>query len=570
MSNKAKLLASAQKNLQKNQVAKAIKDYQKIVEIDPKDIRNRQKLAELLNRNRQVEEALEEYEAVARYYSENGFYLKAIAVYKQMQRIDPSQVRIYHRLAELNEKQGLTGNALAEYRGLISYYEQHDMLSEVINVLQKMKDLDPENLNVLVKMAEAYARGGMQDKAREEFLDVVERLRDKDEYAKILKLCELLIPFFPDNPEALTARAEALLATGAAEQAVPLLEDVTGRKPEVFSLELLARARREVGDLPGEVEARRRVLELVPDDLGRHLDYVDALLAAGLDQDALEELEEWKDSCVQADMTARVKGCYERLRAQLGDDQRVTATLRAIYEMTGEGDKLFDLMSDREGEEPDETGLDDDLEILGDGLVEEALSDLEEVAITEAAASGPGQDEGGFEPAASGMDVSTDGEGEEPVAESPDGENGPKAPESAEENEEAEEPDEVPLEFLEEVAEDAVDNEVAASVPKEAEGGISLEELDVEGGEFELELELDIELEGDENQPGDIDLTAEEAAEEEVAEEAVAEEAVAEEAVAEEAVAEEAVAEEAVAEEAVAEEAVAEEAVAEEAVAEEA
>ena len=100
--SKEKLIESAQKSLKKKQLARAIKDYIKVVEIDPADVRSRQKLAELLVRTNRGAEAYEHFEAVAKYFSTNGFYLKAIAIYKQMQRLDPSQVALFSRLAELN------------------------------------------------------------------------------------------------------------------------------------------------------------------------------------------------------------------------------------------------------------------------------------------------------------------------------------------------------------------------------------------------------------------------------------------------------------------------------------
>ena len=106
MANKDKLLATAQKYISKGQIPKAIGEYRKLVDAFPKDVRSRQKLAELLGRDNKNEDALAEYEVVAKHYTETGFYLKAIALFKQMQKIDASRVDIYHRLAELNEKQG--------------------------------------------------------------------------------------------------------------------------------------------------------------------------------------------------------------------------------------------------------------------------------------------------------------------------------------------------------------------------------------------------------------------------------------------------------------------------------
>ncbi len=160
---KDKLLESAQKNLKKKQVAKAIKDYVKIVELDPVDVRSRQKLAELYVRINKNSEAYEQYESVARYFSGNGFYLKAIAIYKQMQRLDTDQIALFSRLAELNEKQGLVGNAMAEYRNLVDYYGRNGMVADEIKTLEKMRDLDLNNLNVRVKLAEVLARNERED-----------------------------------------------------------------------------------------------------------------------------------------------------------------------------------------------------------------------------------------------------------------------------------------------------------------------------------------------------------------------------------------------------------------------
>jgi len=49
-SKKDKILESAQRFVLKGQIDKAIKDYQQVVVLDPKEIRHRQRLAELLVR----------------------------------------------------------------------------------------------------------------------------------------------------------------------------------------------------------------------------------------------------------------------------------------------------------------------------------------------------------------------------------------------------------------------------------------------------------------------------------------------------------------------------------------
>jgi len=157
LANKDKLLESAQKFLAKGQVARAIGEYQQLIDAFPRDYRNRQKLAELLCRERRFDEALAHFEAVARNFAEMGFYLKAIAIYKQMQKIDPSRADTYLRVAELNEQHGLIGNALSEYHHLMAFYDRHGMLREAAAVLQKMSCLEPDNGGLRSRLIETLA-----------------------------------------------------------------------------------------------------------------------------------------------------------------------------------------------------------------------------------------------------------------------------------------------------------------------------------------------------------------------------------------------------------------------------
>jgi len=230
--NKDKLLESAQKNLKKKQIAKAIKDYAKIVELDPVDIRSRQKLAELYVRTNKNTEAYEQYEAVAKYFSTNGFYLKAIAIYKQMQRLDPGQIALFNRLAELNEKQGLTGNALSEYRNLVDYYGRNGMIADEIKTLEKMRDIDLNNLNIRVKLAEIYARNERKDEGYSELESVLEILSEKGDFDKILRLYKMFLPFYPNNKELQMGLALAFFEKSDFGRGVTILEKLIKDKPE--------------------------------------------------------------------------------------------------------------------------------------------------------------------------------------------------------------------------------------------------------------------------------------------------------------------------------------------------
>ncbi|MBW2475296.1 MAG: tetratricopeptide repeat protein [Deltaproteobacteria bacterium] len=343
MASKDKLLANAQKFLSKGQTQKAIGEYQKLVDAFPKDVRNRQKFAELLCRNKRNEDALKEYEVVARHYTETGFYLKAIAVFKQMQKIESSRVDIYYRLAELNEKQGLIGNALTEYRNLISFYEKNQMHQEAIEVLEKMAELDPGNLNVLAKVAECYMTIGQNDQALEKFQELIAPLSEKGEHAKVIKLYEHFLDICPEEGPSRLPLANALVGNGAADKAISVLKDLLKHSPEDLEINRsLADAYVASQDFANARLTLKHLLKINQGDLDLREYYVRVCIDFGELERARDRLESWKDAFSQAGRTATLKGLYEELKESLPDDVVVSGTLAAIYETVGATPNLDD------------------------------------------------------------------------------------------------------------------------------------------------------------------------------------------------------------------------------------
>lgn len=403
LSKKEKLLAAAQKNLLKGQVAKAIKDYEKIVESDPADVRNRQKLGELYSREGMVEAALETYESVARHYSQNGFYLKAMAVYKQMQKVDPSQRSVYYRLAELNEKQGLLGNALAEYRQLVQLLKDDEITDETVKVLEKMQQLDPDNLKVRMDLIETHARNQNVDGAAEVFGQTLEHLRQKKDLTCAGRLRQALDTFCPGNMELKVGLGRLLVEGSDPTPGIELLQEILAEEPDQGSARLLlAEGYHRIEAFEQEQEIYRQLLELNPVDLELREKYVAACLACGNGLTAIESLDGWTAAFFDAGKLTVLKGFYENLNELFPENEGVLKILHDVYEKTGEGGKLFDLYSSGESQsslgsdeedysypaEKDvsaETGEEGETETYGDLPVEEPV--VEEAERSEALAA---------------------------------------------------------------------------------------------------------------------------------------------------------------------------------------
>lgn len=370
MTNKHKLLESAQKNLKKKQIVKAIKDYAKIVELDPADIRSRQKLAELYVRTNKNMEAYEQYEPVAEHFAGNGFYLKAIAIYKQMQRLDPSQISLIHRLAELNHKQGLLGNALSEYRSLVDYYNRNGMVADEIKTLEKMRDLDPNNLNIRVKLAEIYSHNDRKGDGYAELESVLEVLSEKGGVDKKLRLYKMFLPVYPKDKKLQMGLALTFYEKGDPGRGVTIIESLLKDKPaDPDLLRLLGQGYSDLQDWNKTCDIYQQLLDMDPTDLNIR----EAMIKCEIDSAqyalALETLEEWKETFFKADRLDRLQEFYEILKDKLVGNKRIFQTLDSIYELNGDGDKLLDIIIEQD---------DSNDEIIGETLSDSLLGIIDE------------------------------------------------------------------------------------------------------------------------------------------------------------------------------------------------
>jgi len=364
VANKEKLLTTAQKFLQKNQLSKAIKQYEKVLSLDEKDFRCRQKLAELYSRNGDVDKAITHYEKVAAYYSEHAFYLKAIAVYKQMQRLAPDDENFTLKLAKLNEQQGLVGNALAEYRTLLNHYESRDDIRAAIDTLGRIRQLDQDNINAAAKLANYYAQSGEKERAQQTFAEVEEQLWKKGNYKQLHSFYEHFMRLWPDDVNIMAQYGHAMVEFGEPIGGVEYLTRLHRQYPDQPPvLDHLAAGLHKNKEYESEVTCLQKWTEADPDNLDAWLRLCEAALEAGTPDICFVALGKSKEKFFAIERVAEIKPLYERLREMLPENRDVVSALRSVYEHLGEGEKLFDTLG---GLESDSVEFSDEQESVAD------------------------------------------------------------------------------------------------------------------------------------------------------------------------------------------------------------
>src|SRR4029450_10902923 len=98
---KAKVLKAAEKFLSQGKINAAIKEYRQIVDNDADDLPTLNMLGDLYARAGKKDDAVACFERIAEHYSAQEFNLKAIAMFKKIERIKPRDPVIAHKLADV-------------------------------------------------------------------------------------------------------------------------------------------------------------------------------------------------------------------------------------------------------------------------------------------------------------------------------------------------------------------------------------------------------------------------------------------------------------------------------------
>ncbi len=316
ITKKDKFIESAQKFIVKGQLDKALKDFEQAVALDPGDIKVRQRLAELLVRVNRQEEAIPEYETIAKYFADRSFFLKAIAVYKQVQKLDPNSIKTTLTLAELNVKQGLVGNALAEFSHLVNQHLKTGKYPEALNILDRMTEIDPDNLNTALKIAETNQAAGKHAEAYEQYCRLACQLLEHPDKSPFHRLCERINNLFPEKECSPLGFITYQMEHGEAEKAYSNLRDFLSRDPDnIKAWHLICDAIRALGEMGQLRSALTRMHERFPDEIRPREELIDLTILDGESDEALKLLQEQREFLLSKGREEQLEQFYARLQA---------------------------------------------------------------------------------------------------------------------------------------------------------------------------------------------------------------------------------------------------------------
>ncbi|HZU22023.1 MAG TPA: tetratricopeptide repeat protein, partial [Terriglobales bacterium] len=236
-------MQAAERNVLQGKIANAIAEYEKVIAHDPRDLTVQNTLGDLYVRSGRTEDALTCFRKVADAYAADGFAMKAIAMYKKINKLSPHAVECILKLGELYSLQGLFSDARAQYVAAAEHQLSRGDSEAAAGVYRKALELDPENAHMQQRLAELYLSSGKQDQAAEIYIMAAQSLHLRGRHAAALDILEKLLKVAPKHPAALMLCGKVAAESGNHARAVRALEQIPDINERPEALRQLVRVR---------------------------------------------------------------------------------------------------------------------------------------------------------------------------------------------------------------------------------------------------------------------------------------------------------------------------------------
>jgi tetratricopeptide (TPR) repeat protein len=322
---KEKYLVAALKFFERGQLDKALLEFAKVVAEDPADTRTWLKMAELHAKLGANTEASEIYLRTGELYAEQGLAQKAVAVYKNALKLTPGAAPAHLKLGALFTQLGLVSDAVQQFELGATVLQRGGAPAEAAAALRRAIAVQPENVVLRVKLAEAASLAGLVEEAVREFGRAADQLKAQGRLDESLRVLERLLFHQPGNTTKARELAEAYIAKGNPRLALPKLQACLNATPgEPRTLSLLARALEQLGQIDKAVSVLKELARLCH-ELGRGGER-DAAIGHAL-------------ALMPADPEAQALAIRHRVHADTGTD----ATPPPVRPADVEGGGSFDL-----------------------------------------------------------------------------------------------------------------------------------------------------------------------------------------------------------------------------------
>jgi len=340
--NKEKSRANAEKYLQQNKLQNAVSEYEKILEVEPRDLAILNTVGDIYSRLGQNEKAIERFRVVGEAYIADGFLLKAIAMFKKITKLDPNGLPAMEKLAELYRKQGLVSDARSMLLQAAEAYTRKGQNKETLRLLKQLVLFDPENVQVITRTADLMTQGGQRDEAKEMLSQTASTLVERHALDPAQKILDRLIALDRTNLRAQELRAQVTFELGDNQKAIDLYEAIPDLDSRSDALRNLLDAYLKLGDLDNALLLARKLIIVHHDPNG----VVKVAARLYKENDTLRSINLYNEFSTDVlahdkeDVMAHLHGSVARVR----NNPEALQTLYNLFQRAGENSMIAEIL----------------------------------------------------------------------------------------------------------------------------------------------------------------------------------------------------------------------------------
>lgn len=315
MSDKSAIIKEAQKYLARGQIDKAIAEWEKLVKEYPEGT-TYNTIGDLYLKKGDKTNAIDSFHKAANFFRHEGFSLKALALYKKILNINPTESEALFSLGELNEEKGLITDAIKYYLTTADTLSKEGKKEKLLEIYDKILTLSPANIPLRNKVAEIYSKEGLMSEAAKQYFQVAMLYFDKGDIENSMGYYQKVLDVQPLNKGAILGISYLYERSGNLERALEQVKEAANLFPEdtdihLRSAEIYIMAERfdEAGDSlrkiievePANIKARRLLGDIYLKEGDRekawteYLPVLDEMILDEKYDDAIKLLESFKD-----------------------------------------------------------------------------------------------------------------------------------------------------------------------------------------------------------------------------------------------------------------------------------
>ncbi len=306
---KSKILQLAQKYAKRGKLKEAIAEYQKFLTENPQDLHIRSLVGDLYLKAGEKEKAISEFKKMADFYEGRGLFSQSLAIYKKVNRLDPDDMDIAVKMADLYSNQGFLSEAKEKYLQIAEKLQDAEQKKEAISLYEKIIDLDKEDFESKLTLASLYTKQGSIEKAVERFNEVAEFKIHKEDFEKAKEVLNLAKNLKEDDLRTLSNFVEIHKKEGRSQEALNLIHSVLKKdESNLRALSLLGNLYHEKKDFEKAEETFRKIISLNPKDSEARFKLGRILVSKGSLDEAFEHFEPLVDSLLRRQKEEKAVG----------------------------------------------------------------------------------------------------------------------------------------------------------------------------------------------------------------------------------------------------------------------